>query len=163
MLVSCPFSWKCFNHVERGFTKLLVFLERVSLLNPRVRTNFVAFPLEPGKGLEVRFEFGGLVNNCSAAAGRAPNWTGRTLNSSYFCVSMLISCPPRRSSLTICSKVLGDDRFANADVLPPDGNVCKGPIWGQDSLIDSGQGISRIYVTHVCLWHVRNCQKSPFL
>ena len=25
----------------------------------------------------------GLVNNCSAAAGRAPNWTGRTLNHSY--------------------------------------------------------------------------------
>ena len=25
----------------------------------------------------------GLVNNCSAAAGRAPNWTGRTSNSSY--------------------------------------------------------------------------------
>ena len=29
-----------------GFTKFSVFLQRVSLLNPRVRTNFVAFPLE---------------------------------------------------------------------------------------------------------------------
>ena len=26
----------------------------------------------------------GLVNNCSAAAGRAPNWTGHALISSYF-------------------------------------------------------------------------------
>ena len=26
----------------------------------------------------------GLVNNCSAAAGRASNWTGHALNSSYF-------------------------------------------------------------------------------
>ena len=26
----------------------------------------------------------GLVNNCSAAAGRAPNWTGHTLNNFYF-------------------------------------------------------------------------------
>ena len=26
----------------------------------------------------------GLVSNCSAAAGRAPSWTGRALNSSYF-------------------------------------------------------------------------------
>ena len=60
------------------FTKLLVFLKRVSLLNPRIRTNFVPFPIEPGKSLEVRCDRG-LVNNCSAAAGRAPNWTGRTL------------------------------------------------------------------------------------
>ena len=56
-------NWKCFNHVhvqKRVFTKLSVFLERVSLLNPRVRTNFVAFPLErtTGKSLEVRFDFG---------------------------------------------------------------------------------------------------------
>ena len=29
-----------------GFTKFSVFLKRVSLLNPGVRTNFVAFPLE---------------------------------------------------------------------------------------------------------------------
>ena len=45
---------------ERGFTKPLVFLKRVSLLKPRVRTNFVAFPLErtSGKSLEVRFDFG---------------------------------------------------------------------------------------------------------
>ena len=31
---------------QRGFTKFSVFLKRVSLLNPRVRANFVAFPLE---------------------------------------------------------------------------------------------------------------------
>ena len=40
---------KCFNHghvQKRGFTKFSVFLKRVSLLNPRVRTNFVAFPIE---------------------------------------------------------------------------------------------------------------------
>ena len=34
-----------------------------------------SFRKKPGKSLEVRF-------NCSAAAGRAPNWTGRPLNSS---------------------------------------------------------------------------------
>ena len=47
----CAILWrspnrKCFNHVHvqtKGFTKFLVFLKRVSLLNPRVRTNFVAF------------------------------------------------------------------------------------------------------------------------
>ena len=53
--------WKCFNHVhvqKRGSTKFSVFLKRVSLLNPRVRTNFVAFPIAPGKGFEVRFDFG---------------------------------------------------------------------------------------------------------
>ena len=45
---------------QRGFTKFSVFLKRVSLLNPRVRTIFVAFPLErePGKSLEVWFDFG---------------------------------------------------------------------------------------------------------
>ena len=39
----------CLNHVhvqKRGFTKFSVFLKRVSLLNFRVRTNFVAFSLE---------------------------------------------------------------------------------------------------------------------
>ena len=41
-----PENRKCFNHVHvqtRGFTKSLVFLKRVSLLNPRVHANFVAF------------------------------------------------------------------------------------------------------------------------
>ena len=40
---------KCLNHVhvqKRGFTKFSVFLKQVSSLNPRVRTNFVAFPIE---------------------------------------------------------------------------------------------------------------------
>ena len=83
---------KCFNHVhvqKGGFTKFSVFLKRVSLLNLRVRTNFVAFPLERTTGKSL-VKFGsilgcdrGLVNNCSAAVGRAPNWTGRALNSSY--------------------------------------------------------------------------------
>ena len=44
-----PPNRKCFNHVhvqKRGFTKFPVFLKRVSLLNPQVRTNFVAFPIE---------------------------------------------------------------------------------------------------------------------
>ena len=43
---------------QRGLTKFSVFLQRVSLLNPRVRTNFVASLLEkePGKSLEVRFD-----------------------------------------------------------------------------------------------------------
>ena len=35
---------------KKGFTEFSVFLKRVSLLNPRVRTNFVAFPLEPVEG-----------------------------------------------------------------------------------------------------------------
>ena len=57
------FDRKCFNHVhvqKGGFTKFSVCLKRVSLLNPRVRTNFVAFPLErtTEKSLEVRFDFG---------------------------------------------------------------------------------------------------------
>ena len=51
-----------FNHVhvqKRGFTKFLVFLKRVSLINPRVRANFVAFSLgRTGKSLEVRFDVG---------------------------------------------------------------------------------------------------------
>ena len=40
---------KCFNHVhvqKRRFTEFLIFLKRVSLLNPWVRVNFVAFPWE---------------------------------------------------------------------------------------------------------------------
>ena len=54
---------KYVNHVHvqtKGVTKFSVFLKRVSLLNPRVRTNFVAFPLArtTGKSLEVRFDFG---------------------------------------------------------------------------------------------------------
>ena len=53
-------------HVQkRGFTKLSVLLKQVSLLSILGRDR-------------------GLVNNCSAAVGRAPNWTGRALNSSYF-------------------------------------------------------------------------------
>ena len=45
---------------QRGFTTFSVFLKRVSSLNPQVRANFVAFSLEkePGKSLEVRFDFG---------------------------------------------------------------------------------------------------------
>ena len=45
---------------KKGFTKFSVFLKQVSLLNPQVRTNFVAFPIErtTGKSLEVRFDFG---------------------------------------------------------------------------------------------------------
>ena len=44
---------------QRVFTKFSVFLKRVSSLNPRVHTNFVAFPLErTRKSLEVRFDFG---------------------------------------------------------------------------------------------------------
>ena len=72
-------------HVQkRGYTKFLVFLKRVILLNPRVPTNFVAFPIErTRKELRSSVRFCGLVNNCSGAAGRAPNWTGRTLNSFY--------------------------------------------------------------------------------
>ena len=72
---------------QRGFTKFSVFLKRVSLLNPRVRTNFVAFPLERTK--ERASKFGSILGgdrslvNCSAAARRAPSWTGRTLNNSY--------------------------------------------------------------------------------
>ena len=44
----------------KGFTQFSVFLKRVSLVNPQVRTNFVAFPLErtTGKSLEVQFDFG---------------------------------------------------------------------------------------------------------
>ena len=81
-----PWNQKCFNQVHfqtKGFAKFSVFLKRVSLLNPRVRTNFVAFLFE-GTVREPRSSVDrGLVNNCSAATGRAPNWTGRTLNSSY--------------------------------------------------------------------------------
>ena len=73
---------------KRGFTKFSVFLKRVSLLNTPVRTNFVAFPR---KNQERASKFGSilgrdrvLVNNCSAAAGRAPNWTRRALNSSNY-------------------------------------------------------------------------------
>ena len=50
---------KSFNHVhvqKRGFTKFSVFLKRVNLLNPRVRTNFVAFPIERTR--KERFDFG---------------------------------------------------------------------------------------------------------
>ena len=49
--------------------------------------NFVAFSFR--KNQERASKFGsilgrdrGLINNCSAAAGRAPNWTGRASNSS---------------------------------------------------------------------------------
>ena len=73
---------------QRGFTKFSVFLKRVSLLNPRACTNFVGFSFR--KNQERASKFGsisgrdqGLVNNCSAAARRAPNWTGCALNSSY--------------------------------------------------------------------------------
>ena len=68
---------------KRGFTKFSVFP------NPRVRTNFVGLFLlkEQQEGAS---KFGsilgrdpGLVNSCCAAVGRAPNWTGRALNSSY--------------------------------------------------------------------------------
>ena len=49
-LVDWPaYYQKCFNHVHvqtKGFTKFSVFLKGVSLLNPRVRTNFVAFPID---------------------------------------------------------------------------------------------------------------------
>ena len=95
-------NWKCFSHVhvqKRGFTEFLVFLKRVSLLNPWVRTNFVAFPIErtwsrkePRNSVRFWVFFWGrdqgLVDNCSAAAGRAPNWNGRSLNSSCTRISV---------------------------------------------------------------------------
>ena len=46
---SMMLHWKSLNHVhvqKRGFTKLSVSLKRVSLLNPQVRANCVAFPVE---------------------------------------------------------------------------------------------------------------------
>ena len=64
---------------QRGFTSFSVFLKRVSLLYPQVRTKERASKF----GLILPRDRG-LVNNCSAAAGRVPNWTGRALNSSYF-------------------------------------------------------------------------------
>ena len=94
----------------RGFSRFALFLFLGLLRAPtrnspeRVRDTIWTFPEKSGKhpGLETpRFSFSqknqervskfglilgrdrGLVNNCSAAAGRAPNWTGRPLNSSY--------------------------------------------------------------------------------
>ena len=61
--------------------------------------NFVAFHFR--KNQERASKFGsilgrdrGLVDNCLVAAGRAPNWTGRTLNSSYVtAILVAISLP----------------------------------------------------------------------
>ena len=68
---------------QRGFTKFSVFLKRVSLLNPRVRTNFVAFPLETtGKSLEVRFDFGPQPGFSKQLFGSS--WEGTKLDWSFF-------------------------------------------------------------------------------
>ena len=69
-----------------GLLYFSVFLKRVSLRNPRVSTKLCGFAFR--KNQERASKFGSTlgrdrdsVNNCSAAAGRALNWTGRTLNS----------------------------------------------------------------------------------
>ena len=61
-LIHAFFGEKKHGKGDQGrFTKFLAYLKRVSLLNPGVRTNFVAFPLErtTAKGPEVRFDLGG--------------------------------------------------------------------------------------------------------
>ena len=60
-------------HKPLGFVRILwLFLEK-----------------EPGKGLEVRFDFGPRPGFSKQRFGssRAPNWTGRALSSSYCCGS----------------------------------------------------------------------------
>ena len=61
--------------------------ETSEFTKPRVCTNFVAFSFRKSQERASKFSSilgrdPGLVNNCSAAAGRALNWTGRTLNNS---------------------------------------------------------------------------------
>ena len=68
---------------EGGLLNFRCSLKRGEFTKPWVRTNFVAFPQE--RALKFGSILGrdrGLINNCPAAAGRAPNWTGRTLKSS---------------------------------------------------------------------------------
>ena len=73
---------------QKGFPKFSVFLKRMNLLNPGVRTNFVAFPSQKiGKNLEVRFGFGpqpGFSKHLFGSSREAPDWIGRALGSSYF-------------------------------------------------------------------------------
>ena len=82
---------KCFNHVhvqKRGFTKFSVFLKRASLLNPRVRERILWLFLwkEPGKSLEVRFDFGprpGFSEQLFGSRRGGTELERMTLNSSY--------------------------------------------------------------------------------
>ena len=65
----CPrqLSFKCkiesvlTTSMSRGFTKFSVFLKRVSLLNPRVRANFVAFSFR--KKQERASKFGSILGH----------------------------------------------------------------------------------------------------
>ena len=69
---------------QRRFTKFSVFPKRMST-NPPGSFEFCGFSFRNQQQI-ISYFLGrdrGLVNNCSAAAGRAPNWTGRTLNTSY--------------------------------------------------------------------------------
>ena len=74
---------------SRGFTKFSVFLKRnegVYQTPGFVRVLRLFLQNQERAASKFGSTLGrdrGLVNNCSAAAGRAPNWTGRTLDSSY--------------------------------------------------------------------------------
>ena len=46
----------------------------------------------------------GLVSNCPAAAGRAPNWTGRALNNSHLRWKRLILLHEKRARRTAKTK-----------------------------------------------------------
>ena len=73
---------------QRGLLNFRCSSETSEFTKPPGSCEFCGFPFR--KNQERASKFGsilgrdrGLVNNCSAAAGRAPNWTGRALNSSY--------------------------------------------------------------------------------
>ena len=80
------FDAKCFKHVHvqtRGLTKFFCVPETGEFTKPPGSYEFCGFSFR--KKQERAAKFGsilgrdrGLVDSCSAAAGRAPNWTGRT-------------------------------------------------------------------------------------
>ena len=98
-LLSCLTSFqKCFNHVhvqKRGFTKFSVFLERVSLLNRGfIRILWLFLWKEPGKSLEVRFDFGPRPGFSKQLFGSSRE--GTELDRTYFkqFLSLRIFGPP---------------------------------------------------------------------
>ena len=84
--------WKGFNHIHvqtKGGYQIFSVPETCEFTKPPGSYEFCGFPFR--KNQERASKIGsilggdqGLVNTCSAAVGRAINWTGRTLNSSYY-------------------------------------------------------------------------------
>ena len=155
-------DWKCCNHVhvqKKWFAKFSVFLKRVSLLNPWVRTNLWLFlKKKPGKSLEVRFDFGPRPGFCkqlfgSSRKGTALDWTcfKQFLMEAQFGKSIFIQGGCWEE---LCSPYAGAKPQPNTGYGSQNFIQCWGWVWkkGPEAFSGSNTTLDTFQSVTVCLW-----------